>query len=332
MYTLLESSADIKQAQSTLETTIRREFNQTATRDIGWQGGRQSGATVYTDGIYWYWSADHKKDVTNPRRLNWFGRIGQNAGVEIAVEINTPYQGKNRYLAGFFARSNLNGKIYLFHTGRVGGGAEGVKKDALLAWANLEPQTVFAADGSTREAILVMPVSGISATSSAKSYVQDIVEFKRAVRLGETNTPEAKEQQRKLRKYFDEFSGRKTGSASAREIDYVSRHGEVVKALKSWRERKLIAGQSIVKDRLIDLGVAVSGKLTEIYEVKSSTGRGDVYTAIGQLIVHAETHKCTMTIVLPADPPMAADLHAALSRNNITHLKFRLTETAVKLL
>jgi hypothetical protein len=223
--------------------------------------------------------------------------------------------------------------MYLFHSGRVGGGAAGVKKDALVAWSDLVLQPVYAGDGSHREGILVMPVAGRGAIRPAIAYVQAIIDFKAAVRRGDTQTEEAKEKERKLREYFDEFCGRKQGKVAARDIDYVSRHGEVVKALREWRKRKgLLAGQRFVKTTLLDLGVARGANLVEVYEVKSSAVRGDVYTGIGQLTVHAKSLNCLRTLVLPADEALAKDLDAALTRNRIYVQLYRLTETGVTLL
>ncbi len=333
MFTLLEDPTEIRKAQSELEATIVRQFSTTAIRNIGWQGGRQPKARVHTDGTYWFWSSDYKDETPNPRRLNWFGRIGDGAGVGIAVEINTPYKGRNDSVAGFFARNSTNGRTYLFHSGRVGGGAEGVSRDAFVAWSDLKLQPVYANNGSQKEGILVMPISGRGAVLPAIAYVQAVVDFKTAVRKGDTQTTAAKEKERKLREYFDEFFGRKKGKVAARGIDYVSRHGEVVKALRNWRRRKGMArGQMIVKTILLDLGISQGSDLVEVYEVKTSASRSDVYTGIGQLIVHAKSHGCTQTLILPADEEIAPDLTAALARNNIRLQLYRLTEKTVSFL
>lgn len=333
MFILIENSGEIRKAQAQLEATIEREFSATETRDIGWQGGKQPRARVRTDGKYWFWSSDHKDKVTNPRRLNWFGRIGDGPGVEIAVEINTPYSGRNAAVAGFFARNTANGQTYLFHSGRVGGGAVGVKKDALVAWSDLELHAVFASDGSYREALLVMPITGKAALLPAVKYIQKIVEFKAAVRNGYTETATAKDKELKLRAYYDEFFGRKRGKVLARNFDYYSRHGEVVKALEGWRKgRGLTRGQKIVKSVLLDLGISKGADLIEAYEVKTSTLRGDVYTGIGQLTVHAKSPSCARVLVLPTGERLAPDLAAALKRNGIYLQLYRLTEKEVILL
>lgn len=332
MFILIEDAAEIRKAQSKLESTISREFSKAANRDIGWQGGRKSQANVCTDGTYWFWSSDHMDEVANPRRLNWFGQIWEGQGVSIAVEINTPYVGRNDSIAGFFARNTMTGQTYLFHSGRVGGGAEGVKKDALIAWAELDLHQIYSGDGSYKEGILVMPISGRGAVRSAIQYVQAIIEFKAAVRNGDTISEEAKKKERELRKYYDEFFGRKRGKVTSHDIDYVSRHGEVVKELHEWRRRRgLNAEQCVVKNLLLDLGVTQGSSLVEVYEVKTSAGRSDVYTGIGQLIVHAPTPSCSRTLVLPTEP-LDEDLASALRRNGICLQLYKLTETGVTLL
>ena len=121
MYTLLESKSEIAKAQKALEATIRSDLKKTEVKDIGWQGGNRKGARLSTNGKYWYWSAN-RNEGPNPRRLNWFGICRDGPGVQISVEINTPYEGRNDVVAGFFARNNDSGRTYLFHSGRVGGG------------------------------------------------------------------------------------------------------------------------------------------------------------------------------------------------------------------
>src|SRR5690554_35761 len=117
MFSLLESRAEMRKAQCKLETTLRREFRRTAVRNIGYPGGTTFDAKVFTDGDYWYWCADHKKrNVPNPRRLNWFGLFKNEGILHISVEVNTAYAGRNDQVAGFFARESNSGVVYLLHS------------------------------------------------------------------------------------------------------------------------------------------------------------------------------------------------------------------------
>jgi hypothetical protein len=327
MFSLIESKEEIAKAQRKLETTIRRDFKTKAVKNIGYPGGTTLDATVFTNGKHWYWSSDlNDKDVPNPRRLNWFGLFRDDADLQISVEINTAYEGRNDQVAGFFARDNDTGAIYLLHSGRVGGGTKGVGKSAFLAWSDQRPTDVVDSFGSIREGVVVMPVEGIAASRSAIRYIDTIARFKQAVRAGQIETEEFQNKKKELENFFSEARGRRKGRRSG-EIDYLSRHGDIVDALHSWRSvNPLPKSGRIVKNIMIDMGVAVGRDLVEVFEVKTSTGRSDVYGAIGQLMVHGTSTDCRRVIVLPHKEPIASDLKDALQRLCIELLRFKLDE------
>jgi hypothetical protein len=179
MFSLIESKEKIAKSQRKLEATIRRDFKTKAVKNIGYPGGTTSDAKVFTDGSYWYWSSDyHGNDIPNPRRLNWFGLFSSDADLQISVEINTPYEGRNDQVAGFFARDNDTGSIYLLHSGRVGGGTKGVGKAAFLVLCNQRPIEVIDLSGGIKEGVLVMPIKGVAASRSAIRYIDTIARFK----------------------------------------------------------------------------------------------------------------------------------------------------------
>jgi len=263
-------------------------------------------------------SSDHDdKDIPNPRRLNWFGLLRDTADLQISVEINTAYEGRNDQVAGFFARDNDTGSIYLLHSGRVGGGTKGVGKAAFLAWSNQRPIDVVDPSGRTKAGVLVMPIEGVAASRSAVRYITTIANFKQAVRADDLASPEFQRKKKEFDNFFSESRGRRKGKRSE-EIDYLSRHGEIVDALYSWRRASALPRNGrLVKNVLIDMGVAVGQELLEVFEVKTGTARSDVYTAIGQLMVHGTSDKCRRVIVLPQDEPIAPDLNEALQRLNV---------------
>lgn len=331
MFTYLESRDEVQKAQQVLARTVRRAFRTNLKRGIGFPGGNVLEATVHTDGHYWYRTADLKERGTpNPRRLNWFGLYDPNADstyfLSISVEVNTAYEERNDSVAGFFGRDNKTGMVYLFHSGRVGGGTKGVSKSAFLAWTNRRPDTVLDSAGNARFGVLVMPVEGRGATRGLARYVDAVSEFKKAVRAGPLDSPEYNKNQEALENFYAEARGRRQGRRSAL-IDYLSRHGDIVDALYSWRRKQSLEGSArIVKNVLIDLGVRRDGHLVEVFEVKTSAARGDVYAAIGQLMVHGAHPDCRRVAVLPAGEPLPADLREALKRLSIETLTFRLDD------
>lgn len=74
------------------------------------------------------------------------------------------------------------------------------------------------------------------------------------------------------------------------------------------------------------LGVAnARDSLLELYEVKTSTARSDVYSAIGQLMIHSPTW-CRRIMVLPGDPPLPSKVETELRRLGIDVLQFTLDD------
>jgi hypothetical protein len=327
MFSLIESKKEIAKAQRTLETAIHRDLKKKAVKNIGYPGGTTFDAEVHTDGTYWFYSSDHDgADLPNPRRLNWFGLFKKDTGLQISVEINTTYEGRNNQVAGFFARDNGTGSIYLMHSGRVGGGTKGVGKAAFLAWSNQDLIEVVSSTGGIREGVLVMPIEGIAAARSAVRYIDIISEFKRAVRAGEMDTPEFLQRKKELTDFYAESRGRRKGKRSAK-IDYLSRHGEIVDALHSWRNSNpLPQGGRLVKNVLIDMGVAVGQELIEIFEVKTNTIRSNIYAAIGQLMVHGTANECRRVLVLPHKEKVSSDLTEALERLGIQLMKCKINK------
>lgn len=333
MFTLIESIEEISKAQHHLELAIYRDFQQKIKKNIGYPGGTVFDAQVQTDGTYWFWSTDHVgEDVINPRRLNWFGLVSDSQSLDISVEINTVYEGRNDRIAGFFARDSETGSIYLMHSGRVGGGTEGVGKEAFLAWTNQQPIEVLDSSGDVKEGIVVMPVQGIAVTQPAIFYINNIANFKQAVRDGELTSPEFQKKKKEFSDFYSESSGRRQGKRSE-EIDYISRHGEIVDAVYAWRNSSPLPKKGcLVKDFLIDLGVAIDNNLVEVYEVKTSSKRINIYTAIGQLMVHGVSNECQRTLVLPHEQELARDLQDTLERLNIKLLTFKLNKKSVAII
>jgi hypothetical protein len=210
------------------------------------------------------------------------------------------------------------------HSGRVGGGKRGVGKAAFLQWREEPTQDVMDSSRGIRKGVVVMPVEGVAASRSALRYIDSIATFKRAARNGELKSPIFKRKVKGWKEFYSEPRGRRK-SKGAKMVDYVSRHGEVVDALRLWRtEGKLQKGERLVKSILIDMGIALAGKLVEVFEVKTSAGRFDVYAAIGQLLVHGTSATCRRAIVLPKNEALAPDLLVALKRMSIELLRFKL--------
>jgi hypothetical protein len=316
MFMLIERAVERKAAQAQLEAQLKKALRTTATQTIGFPSGHVRDADVRTDGAIWF----HTRQSTaadegaTPRTYNWFGQWGDcsQSSVNITVEINIPMAPTGR-VAGCFVVDPSTGMRYLAHSGGVGGGQKGVGQTEFLAWTPRPRVDVFDSEGARRHVVLVMPIDGDGVAAPLAAFVQDIAEFKEAVRSGELDTASFRKKVAELKDYFDEPSGRRRGKRSS-VVDYISRHGDVVKALEAWAMPRSLAGTISKKNFLIDLALERQGTMTDLFEVKTSRDRGDIYKAIGQLITHARGDTCRTHIVLPQGNTLAGDLSAALKR------------------
>lgn len=328
MFTLLENKDEISLAHDNLLKSIKKNFTKKSIRNIGHPGGTLYDSNVYTDGTYWFSAVDYIK-ATSPRKLNLFGLYKKENSLNITAEVNTPYQGINNSVSGFFAKNSKNDKIYLFHTGRIGGGAKGVGKHAFLAWSNESLTEVIDSKGEFRYGIPVLHINKMESTKSMEKYIDCVVKFKKVVKEGGLNSIEQKNNLNKYLDYYKESTGRRKGNRAS-NLDYLSRHGDVVDSLRVYLLNKGInKSERFVKNVLIDLGIEKKGELISVYEIKTSCSRTNLYTGIGQLLVHSPHVNCQKTLVVPNEEELSSDVLNALSRLGIKLIQFSLTAKEV---
>lgn len=178
----------------------------------------------------------------------------------------------------------------------------------------------MASDGhpAPRHGFIVVAVNGSSSGRSLIRYIEGIARFRHV----DDKVPDDPEQ---FRSFYQEPRGWRVSEGPG-VVAYLSRHGAVVDALRIWRARRGLESpkRRIVKNVYIDMGVMdARDSLTELYEVKTSAARSDVYTGIGQLMVHGAPG-CERCLVLPANEDLKPDLADALERLEIGLLQFRL--------
>ena len=172
-----------------------------------------------------------------------------------------------------------------------------------------------------RFGFIMVPVNTPTSGRSLIRYIELIAAFRQA----KANN-KAHDQGGGFQPFFEEPRGWRLAHGPG-AVEYLSRHGDVVDALRNWRQDQgMNRGWRIVKNVFIDMGVVdARGSLVELYEGKTSTARSDVYSAIGQLMIHSPP-KCRRSIVLPENPPLPNELNAALVRLGMDLLQFTLDD------
>lgn len=287
--------SELESAQSVLKTVIVDASSEHAEVAVGFRGG--------TKRVQAFWCPEHDLWVSLERETNRFWNafgIGspfeQAAPISISVEINPPLAGLQRRVQGVFARDDA-GSLYLLHRGGIGGGRKGIGKTEFLRhYTRLSP-VVNINDGrdASSSAIVVAVLVDPAAVAEVSAFVHSVARFKHEVVSGVT-----RESVEPAPGYRQEFVGTKTIPARE-EILVVSRHGAVVDRL--WRLLEK-AGYAVANDRWRDLFTKDQESDGLLFEVKSSSDRQSLYTAVGQLMIHSAGSAVRRIAVIPSDIPL----------------------------
>jgi hypothetical protein len=333
MLTLVEAVKEKRDLQQRFVRTLGRHLDRRVKRTIGWRG-ESIEAEVLTNGHIWF----KRKKLTKadggriPRYWNAFGLLPEQGNLHIAVEINIATESNTENIAGFFAREPKSGQVLLMHSGKIGGGGEGVGKSAFLSWSMLQRVSVTSVDGNERLGVIVAPIDAPNTVDRLAQFIERVAEFKEAVKTGKTDSKIFQERVKEYERYQSEFSGHKSGMVKA-ELDYLTRHGDVVAALFQERSAVKKASEKIFNNIYLDLYVKREDTLTEVYEIKTDASRQTLYKAIGQLLVNAGPNptKVVKTMLLPKGLAIPKDIKMALATYGIQVRLFSLTHTSVKL-
>ena len=327
MWTLIEDHSEIREAQAKLRYVIETTWSYKEQRLVAWRP-ESAKLVIHHNGSLWFGGRELKRRPT-PRFWNAFGEYKPGGNLQIDVEVNIPTNSNSRRIAGFFARDAF-GRACLLHDGSVGGGRPGIGRKQFLWWLfaiSKRSLPVIDKKGQTRCGILVANLEVDGAEASLSEFIKNVILFKGAVSRGLFKRPAILKSLQDFTPYFREFSGTKRRSALA-AIEYVTRHGDIVHALRKWRAVK--SDEEEIKTALIDWGICRGGRLCEIYEVKTSCERQALYGAIGQLLVHSGSSNCKKIIVLPENDAMPPDIERALAALNISQVHYKLSSRSAR--
>jgi len=153
-------------------------------RTIGWRGDYEEVDVLWHPDLR-IWSYFDPIGAEN-RYWCTFGveDVPQESYLNITCEINMPYSGVNRKVAGLFVRDPA-GKIYITHSGKVGGGRRGIGKSEFWNfYRGDQVVTIVWADGHETEAILIGRLDDSNLTAQVAYFVHEVDRFKTAAIAG----------------------------------------------------------------------------------------------------------------------------------------------------
>jgi len=230
------------------------------------------------------------------------GHLNKNQTVGARLEINFSPDSSAYDVAGLLARGT-DGKIYLLHNGRIGGGVKGVGQSAFVGFSNAERREIEV-EGKIRTYLMVGCLSDPGFSASLSNFVHSVDAFKRSIRANEPDQIKVAGHPRNsngsgTRNPIDlqtnEYAELKSYDLPARTVSGGNKHSLVFSALKKELEY-LNPRRDFYRDLFIR---GAKGQITHLFEIKSSPSLQAVYTAIGQLMLRSVEDKATCIIVLP---------------------------------
>lgn len=297
--------SEIAKLNKKLASHLRKTFYRKELREITYPAGHFTGSIYFEDASgksVRAWSP--KNELTKLRNYLLYGEPGTSKWIEISVQLNFPAETYNRRMAGAFL-VDAQGDVFIAHRGKLAKGNSGLRKrDVFREFAS---RLVEADDGPQASTLILIAslddpdladrlfefaVEAREVATKLGAEKGEIVKAdktndgsnKKEVALGRKGPPRADAGSRmlKLRKYFDEYAGEgrtKGHGGGKRTVE----HGDIVKSLATF----LIETGEGQKAQAIDLAV-VSQERVDLFEVKTSAGTTDVYTGVGQLLIHGE--------------------------------------------
>lgn len=286
---VITDGSRIRRHQRDFVRSLHSPNAQTINCWVGYPGGNFNGNVTYFPSLDIWLSS---RALPN-RCWNGFGIGRPKAGANNSLtgEINFPNHGINRRVAAVFAEDD-HGAILVLHRGRIGGGKPGIGKTHFTN--NFRGDFVSAVEGGKETTFcLVGELYSSHFPAQVADFLREIYRIKELRAFG--NHPDFTFLSDFI--YTDEKSGVIVTERS--EPTTIKRtHGLVVNALA--RQLKE-TGFEVGNDRNRDLYVHSAGKITHLFEIKTSSSTQSLFAALGQLLLYsiAIPNAVSLIAVLP---------------------------------
>ena len=319
MITTIENGIEIIELQKHFESIFKSQKPERIRGIIGSAGGAFETTFLYL-GKYNIWVSFEKGDN---RYWNGFGVGKPLAGKNnsITCEINFPYEGINRRVAGVLGKEGE--QVIVFHRGKIGGGRQGVGTNLFLD--NYRGELWPVQDGKTENKLALI------GTIDSKLFVQQVSNFVHEIQrikdLTGTISGLADEEIEEIVNPAFDFDFKEEGYGKSRytrkdEIEAESNHGIIINALARELSGKGIA---VGNDRKRDLYTVKDDQIDRIFEAKTDLSNSSIYSAVGQLLMYSAEKRLEgnqKILVLPEKLKTSSEKVIARLRLEILYYSF----------
>jgi len=291
-YTEIEDPKEIRRLYNLLAAKLKRALRHVETRTIGDPHGDVEAEVRFlsdTGNDVFFSRTCLFKDKRTAGSLFGHGDAGTNASLNMDIQFNFPAARFSRAWGGAFLRHSPTNSVVLAHRGIVTRGHGRVPKADLFREMSATVRKAETSSG-TREFFLLGELESPALISEIDGFSREVRQAVKAISEKSVgNTGDKHETLRRtsatvsgaLRQYLDEPSGERQLKGRRKSIADCY-HGTVVRAIRD----ALGSSTETLKNQAIDL-LVMGCKQNYLFEVKTSSELQSIYTAIGQLAVHA---------------------------------------------
>jgi hypothetical protein len=306
----LTTSKQIRLAYSVLKRRLQSNGVRMK-RNIGWPSGN-ADLPISWQPQYRFWSMLYPKP-----NFYWcgYGLQDPTAGgsLKFTVQINPPTTPINHRPAGVFLQDG-KGRLYLGHNGGLTIGHASLGKTAFIAQYDGTLASVQWASGATDTFAVIGRLDEAGLLTNVARFIGAVAKFKR----DQTGSSQLSETASDKMIFAPEFAGKKKSYKVRHAVESTNTHGYVVNELR----RILKRDWTPFRTGLIDLYLFHADRITHIFEVKTDTGRGSVYQAIGQLMLHGALEGKSLKRIIVLPEPARKDTADRLASLGIAVLRY----------
>jgi hypothetical protein len=280
MVTVVDNFNELSNLQNRLTDIFKSNEPEYINALIGYQGGAEETLFLYF-AKYDFWTAYMRGDV---KHWNGFGigRPKEGKVTSITCEINFPYEGINRRIAGAFGKEG--DEVVILHRGKIGGGRKGIGKN--LFFENYRGEFIQIGDGNIESSLaLIGNLNSQNLLGQISTFVHEVERIKNF----DVNELQEIDDDDEVENSVTDFDFRAEGYGKRNytrkdEIEAISNHGIIINTLAEILKNK---GLQIGNDRKRDLFTIKNNKIDKIFEAKTDLSNSSIYSAVGQVLMYS---------------------------------------------
>lgn len=326
MFTTVDNGKEITRLQKRMEAIFRSQKPEIIRAIAGSPGGAFETNFLYFK-KFDFWAVFEEGDT---RYWNAFGTGKPNAGKNnsITCEINFPYEGIERRIAGVWGREGE--QVVLLHRGKIGGGRKGIGKGLFLDNYRGEPITIL--DGEVENSLsLIGHLDSMHFVQQVANFVHEVHRIKALTEAPVEEVEESEVDEPQMPEFGFDFKEEGYGKrrySRKEEIEAVSNHGIIINALAQELTGK---GLAVGNDRKRDLYTVKNNQIDRIFEAKTDLSNGSIYSAVGQVLIYSvekDLENNQKILVLPEK--LKASVEQVLARLGLDILYYSFEEEEVR--